>query len=163
MKLVVPKLEWTRIELRCFERAGYKCEICRKNGTDTIYRPKDSSALLICHEVWEFDKKKKIMRLRKFIALCHDCHAIKHFASSSFRLTRKQKFALLDYVVNFNRLAYDEFYYLAKDFGLQSRSDDMTMWKMDFSQWDKVVNKDRLKYFLAIKKESAIAEVVSRQ
>lgn len=37
------------------------------------------------HETWEFDRKSRIQRLINLLALCPDCHAVKHFG-----LTAKQ-------------------------------------------------------------------------
>ena len=54
--------------------AGYICEICSGRG---------SRWPVECHERWRYDEKTKIQLLKGLIALCPDCHMVKHFGRST--------------------------------------------------------------------------------
>ena len=74
VRSAVSKTDWEMISKACCEKAGNKCEICggvsRGKGLD-------------CHETWEFyGKTQKLMGL---IALCSNCHMVKHFGLSEVR------------------------------------------------------------------------------
>ena len=68
---------WNRIRERELRRAGYKCEICGYSGKG-----------LHCHEMWEYDDKKKVQKLVGYKILCERCHLAHHlgFATVSGRL-----------------------------------------------------------------------------
>ena len=63
------KYQWDKIRKAAYARAGYKCKICKggKKGS------------LDLHEVWEYDLKTKIQKLKKLIVLCKKCHECKHY------------------------------------------------------------------------------------
>lgn len=64
---------WKTIRERVYQRAGQKCEICGGQGNRRSVE---------CHEVWEYDDEEKVQRLSRFLALCPDCHAVKHMGRS---------------------------------------------------------------------------------
>jgi hypothetical protein len=47
-----------------------KCAICEAKGK------------LFCHEVWNYDYKKRVQVLKAFEPLCWACHRVKHFGST---------------------------------------------------------------------------------
>ena len=65
----VSKAEWDVIRRKCYEAAGYVCEICGGVGKR---HPVE------CHEIWEFDESTRIQTLVGFVALCPQCHRVKH-------------------------------------------------------------------------------------
>lgn len=65
----VSKAEWDVIRKRCYKEAGYKCEICNDVGPKWPVE---------CHEIWEYDDEKLTQTLKGLIALCPDCHKVKH-------------------------------------------------------------------------------------
>lgn len=65
----VPKSVWDRIRHLCYKKAKYRCEICGGKG---------NTHPVECHEKWEYDDKKKEQKLVGFVALCPDCHSVKH-------------------------------------------------------------------------------------
>lgn len=66
--LVTPK-NWEIIKDLTFKRAGHRCEICNGKGPKWPVE---------CHEVWEYDDVNHTQTLSRTIALCPDCHAVKH-------------------------------------------------------------------------------------
>ncbi|MFA5416934.1 MAG: HNH endonuclease [Bacteroidales bacterium] len=62
--------EWDILRRECYQNASYKCEICGGIGDQWPVE---------CHEKWEYDDIKHIQKLTGFIALCPNCHKVKHF------------------------------------------------------------------------------------
>ena len=60
---------WTMLQRRVAEDAKQLCQICTGQG---IVRPVEA------HEVWDYHDGLKVQRLAGLIALCPDCHAVKH-------------------------------------------------------------------------------------
>ena len=67
---------WDYLRRDCYKKADYKCEICAGKGNKWPVE---------CHEVWDYNTKTKIQKLVRLIALCPDCHAVKHFGLSQLR------------------------------------------------------------------------------
>lgn len=62
--------DWDRIRKASYAKANYRCEIC--NGVGSKWPVE-------CHEIWAYNDKKRIQKLDGVIALCPDCHSVKHF------------------------------------------------------------------------------------
>lgn len=67
VRKAVSKESWDIIRRATYKRYNYHCGICGATG------------VMECHEIWEFDDKRGIQRLKGLIALCTKCHKIKHF------------------------------------------------------------------------------------
>lgn len=67
----MPRSAWDKLRKKTYAEYGYRCGIC---GAD---------ARLNCHEIWGYDDKKRIQKLRGFIALCDLCHHVKHLGRAS--------------------------------------------------------------------------------
>lgn len=65
----VSKEEWDYLRKDCYKKANYCCEICGGKGDKWPVE---------CHEIWNYDDKKKIQKLERLIALCPNCHKVKH-------------------------------------------------------------------------------------
>jgi hypothetical protein len=65
----VSKSTWDRIRKLVYLKANYVCEICGEKGKR---HPVE------CHEVWEYDLNTCTQKLIRLIALCPDCHSVKH-------------------------------------------------------------------------------------
>ena len=59
--------DWDKLRKSTYAAYDYKCGICGKDNTQ-----------LECHEIWEYDDKKRVQTLKGFIALCVMCHHVKH-------------------------------------------------------------------------------------
>jgi len=71
LRKYLPKEIWEKIRKEVFRKANYKCSICGKRGK------------LHCHEVWEYDDQNHILKLKGFMALCENCHLIKHWGMAT--------------------------------------------------------------------------------
>jgi len=68
--------DWNIVKKYTSNLAGNCCEICKGVGPKWPVE---------CHEVWEYDDKKNIQKLIRTIALCPDCHQVKHFGLASIK------------------------------------------------------------------------------
>ena len=67
----LPGKVWQQLRKDCFDLAGHRCEIC---GED------DSRRSLECHEIWAYDDDAHVQSLVGLVALCRNCHRVKHMA-----------------------------------------------------------------------------------
>ncbi len=54
---------------RTAKKAEYRCEICGGRG---------GRHPVECHEIWNYDDARLVQKLDGLIALCPDCHEVKH-------------------------------------------------------------------------------------
>jgi 5-methylcytosine-specific restriction endonuclease McrA len=73
VRSAVTQSEWDVIRKKCYKRAGHKCEICGDKGTN-----QGKNYSVECHEIWEYDDNTHIQTLKGLIALCPQCHQVKH-------------------------------------------------------------------------------------
>jgi hypothetical protein len=71
LRELLDEATWERISSLVAERAGERCEIC--GGRGPRHRPVE------CHELWRFDDPVRVQTLVRVVALCPDCHAVKHW------------------------------------------------------------------------------------
>lgn len=76
--------DWDKLRKMTYEDAAYHCEVCGGQGPN---HPVE------CHEVWEYDDEKHIQKLLGLIALCPDCHEVKHFGRTQKVGREKQAIA----------------------------------------------------------------------
>lgn len=101
LRKYLPKEIWEKIRKEVFRKANYKCSICGKRGK------------LHCHEVWEYDDQNHILKLKGFMALCENCHLIKHWGMATI-LASEGKIKLEDLIKHFmevnncDRLTFEE-------------------------------------------------------
>lgn len=69
VRAIVSKKQWDYLKSQVSSKAYNVCEICGGVG------PKHP---VECHEIWSFDNKKLVQKLEGMIALCPDCHMVKH-------------------------------------------------------------------------------------
>ena len=72
----VSQKDWNTIRSQVYKNAQYKCQICGGVGEN---HPVE------CHEIWEYIDDQKIQRLKGFIALCPQCHEVKHIGMANVR------------------------------------------------------------------------------
>lgn len=67
LRSALPKEIWDKIRYGAYARAKGKCMIC---GGYT--------KRLEAHEQWRYDVKRKLQKLETVVALCKNCHEVKH-------------------------------------------------------------------------------------
>jgi len=80
----MPAAEWDRLRKRVYREAFDRCRICGDQG------PRHP---VECHEEWAYDEESQVQHLTALVALCPDCHSVKHygralaehFAADAFR------------------------------------------------------------------------------
>ena len=70
VRSVLSTKQWDILRKSVYEQAWNLCEIC---GGEGLKHPVE------CHEVWSYDDKTHVQKLERMIALCPNCHQVKHF------------------------------------------------------------------------------------
>lgn len=65
----ITSTQWDKIRKDVYKKANYVCEICGGVGPN---HPVE------VHEIWEYNDSKYIQKLIGLIALCQNCHQVKH-------------------------------------------------------------------------------------
>ncbi len=65
----LPKELWDKLRRKTYRNANYKCEICGGVG---------KTHPVEVHEIWGYDDKNHIQKLKGLVALCPMCHKVKH-------------------------------------------------------------------------------------
>ena len=69
LRSILTKEMWDTLRKRTYVAAKYRCEICFGKGPKWPVE---------CHEVWAYDDATKLQSLTGLIALCPNCHSVKH-------------------------------------------------------------------------------------
>ena len=92
----VSKDRWDELRKECYRNANYKCEVCGGTGPKWPVE---------CHEIWHYDDINKKQTLTGLIALCPDCHTVKHPGLAQI----KGKFdVVIDQLMSVNDMEYWE-------------------------------------------------------
>jgi len=94
----LPKQEWDELRQRIYKDAGHECEICGA-----------TNRTLHCHEVWEFDFRKKIQRLVRLECCCELCHDVHHFGRSKVTKSKEYVEELIDHWCKVNKKTRNDF------------------------------------------------------
>ena len=65
---ILSPADWDKVRKDAYRRAGYKCRICGAKGR------------LEAHEKWSYDEHNRLQKLEDVLALCHNCHEVKHIS-----------------------------------------------------------------------------------
>jgi hypothetical protein len=71
---LVDEATWERIQRQSQREAGERCEVCGGRGPQ---HPVE------CHELWRYEDQVRVQALLRMIALCPDCHQVKHIGFAS--------------------------------------------------------------------------------
>ena len=69
LRSMLSQEQWDLIRKDAYRRAEYKCRICGRGNTR-----------LEAHEKWSYDERKGLQKLEDVLALCKDCHQVKHIS-----------------------------------------------------------------------------------
>lgn len=121
VRAVLTKKQWDYIKSQVSSKAYSLCEICGGVG------PKHP---VECHEIWHYDAKKLIQKLEGMIALCPDCHMVKHIGYSEVRGLKVQA---LYHLMDVNKMTRKEAEaYVAQSFKVWAERSEKT-WELDIS------------------------------
>jgi hypothetical protein len=121
VRAVVTAKQWNAIKSAVSSKAYDLCEICGGVG------PKHP---VECHEIWSYDEKKSIQKLEGMIALCPDCHQVKHFG---FAQVQGKGDKALAHLMKINKLKKPEAEkYVKEAFELWSKRSQKS-WTLDIS------------------------------
>jgi hypothetical protein len=98
IRALVSKSDWEVIKDLTFKRAGYKCEICGGTGPKWPVE---------CHEVWHYDDTNHTQKLVRTIALCPNCHCVKHMGLQMSKFPRRVP-NLIKHMMKVNVMTYKE-------------------------------------------------------
>lgn len=73
VRSILSQEQWDYIRKQVYTAAYDTCEICGGIGEQWPVE---------CHEVWNYDDVNHVQRLERMIALCPNCHAVKHSGRS---------------------------------------------------------------------------------
>lgn len=121
VRAVVSKKQWDVIKRIVADKAYWVCQICGGVG------PKHP---VECHEIWHYDDTTQIQKLVGMIALCPDCHQVKHFGLAQVMGKREQAFK---HLMNINQVTKREAEkYIKQAFETWEKRSQKT-WTLDIS------------------------------
>jgi hypothetical protein len=82
VRSILTAAQWDILRKQVSAAAWDTCQICGGVGPE---HPVE------CHEIWEYNDKTKIQKLAGMIALCPNCHLVKHFGFA--RVTDREEIA----------------------------------------------------------------------
>ncbi len=129
--LVGPK-EWDIIRKEQYKKANYRCEICKVESR------------LHCHEKWSYDDENHIQKLVGFVALCENCHMIKHAGFSMYTIEGRKKFdrnKLIEHFCRVNGCSREDFLSHEEKVFDEWKEKSNFEWKQDFGFWNNFIIK----------------------
>ena len=66
LRSILKPEDWDRVRRDAYKRAGYRCVICGADGR------------MEAHERWSYNDEIALQKLEDVLALCHNCHLVKH-------------------------------------------------------------------------------------
>lgn len=121
MRSIVTKEQWNKIKSDVYKKAKYVCEICGKTGTK---HPVE------CHEIWQYNDIKLLQKLVGMIALCPNCHMVKHIGLAQINGKMTQAISHLKKV---NKISDDEAQQYIKNSFLIWNERSSKIWTVDTS------------------------------
>lgn len=128
----ISKPEWDKIRKQAYKDSGNKCAICGAEGR------------LNCHEVWSYDDKKQIQILKGFVALCSDCHWIKHIGLAGIQASKGllDMDKLINHFMKVNGVDKKTFDAHRENSFVMWRVRSQHEWKTDLSKWAGLIKED---------------------
>ena len=115
--------EWDKVRKYTYGLSkDYSCMICGRK----VER-------LEAHEIWAYDEANHIQKLIGLVALCHDCHSVKHIGHT--KLQGKEKFdQAVKHFCRVNDCEFDKFeYFYEEAFRCWDRRSKIKVWNLDIS------------------------------
>lgn len=125
VRSAVSKKQWDTIRSQVASKAWNLCEICGDVG------PKHP---VECHEIWHYDDKKLIQKLEGMIALCPNCHMVKHMGLAQIQNKGEEAIRHLMKINKLTRPKAEK--YIEEVFELWGKR-STKQWKLDISHLKK--------------------------
>jgi hypothetical protein len=118
---LLPPWQWDRIRRSVYQRAGYRCQTCGREG------------MLQCHEVWQYNEETGIQWLRGFAALCRDCHDVKHILFNRDIARHKE---LMRHFIAVNRISQEQAEQYLQTASQQQRRLNQRHWNINYGNYN---------------------------
>ena len=130
LRTKIPKKEWDKIRKQSYADVNHKCAICGADGR------------LNCHEIWCYDDKKNIQKLNGFIALCNDCHMIKHIGFAGIQASKGflDMDKLIEHCLKVNKIDKKTFDKHREESFKIWKERSQKEWATDLAQWSYLVS-----------------------
>lgn len=121
VRSILTKKQWDIVKSQVANAAYDMCQICGGIG------PKHP---VECHEIWTYDDAKQIQKLTGMIALCPDCHRVKHIGLAQIRGKGEQA---IKHFMKVNKLSQKQTEKAIQEaFNIWAKRSDME-WTLDIS------------------------------
>lgn len=121
VRAVLTRSQWDVLRKQVYSQAWDLCQICGGVG------PKHP---VECHEIWHYDDKKLIQKLVGMIALCPDCHMVKHIGLAQ---VQNKGDKAIKHLMKVNKLSKKEAEkYVKESFEIWAKRSSKN-WKLDIS------------------------------
>jgi hypothetical protein len=111
--------DWDVVRRDAYKRAGYRCSICGADGR------------MEAHEKWSYNDAIALQKLDGVLALCHNCHLVKHIGRT--QLVGEEGVAM-EHFMKVNRCSQMDYHEaLAKANEEYRRRNEIENWTTDIS------------------------------
>ena len=121
---------WNGVRDNIISKNGRKCQICA-----------ETEGTLNLHEIWEYDNKNHIQKVKGFILLCKMCHHVKHIGLAGI-LANEGKLDYNEVIRHFckvNNCSEREFEKHVNDAFAIWRERSLQQWKQDFGEYKELI------------------------
>ena len=133
VRTILTPEQWDSIKSKVSRKAYNVCQICGNVG------PKHP---VECHEVWEYNDKTCKQKLTNIIALCPDCHIVKHYGLAQVN-NRAQK--ALKHLMKVNDITKKEAEKYIADCFMEWAERSGKEWKLDISHLKEYIDISEIK------------------
>lgn len=132
----ISRTEWNNIRKQSYKDSNYKCCICKKDCKE--------EEQLQCHELWDYNDKNHIQTLKGFIALCSNCHFIKHIGlATKFSIEGKLNMSKLEkHFCKVNKVDMSFFKDYLKKIDEQYELRSEHEWVTNLGKWNELISKN---------------------
>lgn len=121
VRTVVSAADWDKCKDFVRARSGSLCEVCGGRGRRWPVE---------CHEVWRYDLPTEVQHLDGLVALCPDCHGVKHFGYSQ---SQGKGAALMLHLARVNRWDLDRCEKYLESCFMLWHARNQVHWELDIS------------------------------
>lgn len=129
----MPRSRWNKLRKQVYSKVGNICEICGADGK------------LKCHELWKYDDRKHVQKLKGFCALCNMCHLVAHFGFAQI-LAFQGKLdleAVIKHFMKVNKVDRKVFEnHLTESFTIWKQRSRCKKWHTNLGKWRSLVGKE---------------------